>query len=159
MEFQLTYFKSWKMMLWKYYTQYASKSGKLSRLSFLMTAGLEKCQLSFQPKETQCQSMFKLLQIALISHTSKVMLRILLARLQQNVNCEIPDVQAEFWKGRGTRFQIANIHWVIKKEKSSRKTSTFALLTMSKPLTVWVVINCGKFLKSWEYQATWPASW
>ena len=71
--------------------------------------------------------------ISLISYASKVMLKILQARLQQYMNCELPDVQAGFRKGRGTRDQVANIHWIIKKE-SSRKTSTFALLTMPKPL-------------------------
>ena len=72
----------------------------------------------------------------LISHASKVTLKILQARLQQYVNCELPDVQAGFRKGRGTRDQIANIHWIIEKEGSSRKTSTSVLLTMPKPLTV-----------------------
>ena len=76
---------------------------------------------------------------------SKVTLKILQARFQQYVNQGIPDVQAGFRKGRGTRDQIANIHWVIKKQESSRKTSTSALLTTSKPLTVWITMNCGKF--------------
>ena len=76
--------------------------------------------------------------IALISHASKVMLKILQARLQQYVNCELPDVQAGFRKARETRDQIANIHWIIEKTKSSRETSTSALLTMSKPLTMWI---------------------
>ena len=68
---------------------------------------------------------------------------------KQYVNCELPDVRAGFRKGRGTRDQIANIHW--KKQESSRKTSISALLTMPKPLTVWITINCGKFCKRWEY--------
>ena len=77
--------------------------------------------------------------IALISHTSKLMLKILQARLQQYVNHEIPDVQAEFRKGRGTRDQIANIFGSSKKQESPRKkTSISALLTMPKPLTVWI---------------------
>ena len=92
--------------------------------------------------------------IALISHASKVMLKILHARLQQYVNRELPDVQAGFRKGRGTRDQIANIYWIIKKQESSRKTSISALLTMPKPLTVWITINCEKFFKRWEYQTT-----
>ena len=92
--------------------------------------------------------------IALISHASKVMLKILQARLQQYMNHEIPDVQAGFRKGRGTRDQIANIRWITEKKESSRKTSISALLTMPKPLTVWITINCGKFFKSWEYQTT-----
>ena len=80
------------------------------------------------------------------SHASKVMRKILQARLQQYVNCELPDVQAGFRKGRGTRDQIANIGWIIEKAReSSRKTSISALLTMPKPLTVWITINCGKF--------------
>ena len=83
--------------------------------------------------------------IALTSHTSKVMLKILQARLPQHMNCELLDVQAGFRKGRGTRDQIANIHWIVEKQESSRKTSISALLTMPKPLTVWITINCGKF--------------
>ena len=83
--------------------------------------------------------------IALISHTSKVMLKILQVRLQRYVNHELPDVQAGFRKGRGTRDQIANIRWIIKEAKGSRKTSSSALLTMPKPLTMWITRNCGKF--------------
>ena len=96
--------------------------------------------------------------IALISHASKVMFKILQTRFQQYVNHELPDVQAGFRKGRGTRDQIANICWIIKKARVP-KTSTSALLTMPKPLIVWITTNCGKFLKRWEYQTTWPASW
>ena len=92
--------------------------------------------------------------IALISHTSKVVLKILQARLQQCMNHELPDVQAGFKKGRGTRDQIANIAGSSKRQESSRKTSISALLTMPKPLTVRITINCGKFFKRWEYQTT-----
>ena len=80
-----------------------------------------------------------------MSHATKVMLKILQARLQQYVNRELPDVQAGFRKGRGTRDQIANIHWIIEKSREFQKTSISALLTMPKPLTVWITINCGKF--------------
>ena len=73
------------------------------------------------------------------------MLNILQARLQQYMNRELPDVQAGFTKVRGTRDQTANIFWIIEKQESSRKTSTFALLTMPKPLTAWITTNCGKF--------------
>ena len=73
------------------------------------------------------------------------MLKILQARLQQYVNRELPDIQAGFRKGRGTRDQIANIRWIIKKARKFQKNITSALLTMSKPLTVWTTINCGKF--------------
>ena len=80
------------------------------------------------------------------SHTlGKVMLKILQTRLRHYVNRELPDVQAGFRKGRGTRDQIANIRWIIKKQESSRRISVSALLTMPKPLTVWITINCGKF--------------
>ena len=79
------------------------------------------------------------------------MLKILQARLQQYVNCELAGVQAAFRKGRGTRGQIA--------KESSRKTSISALLTMTKPLSVWITIHCGEFWKRWEYQTTWPAFW
>ena len=73
------------------------------------------------------------------------MLKILQARLQQYMNHELPDVQAGFRKGRGTRDQVSNIHWIIKKAREFQKTSISALLTMPKPLTVWITINCGKF--------------
>ena len=97
--------------------------------------------------------------IALISHTSKVMLKILQARLQQYVNCELPDVQARFRRGRGTRDQIANINWIMEKAREFQKSISSALLTMKKLLTVWITINCGEFWKRWESQTTWPASW
>ena len=81
------------------------------------------------------------------------MLKILQARLQQYMSCELPDVQAGFREGRGTRDQIANIHWIIKKAREfQKKTSISALLTMPMPLTVWITRNCGKFFKRWEYQ-------
>ena len=73
------------------------------------------------------------------------MLKILQARLKQYMNCELPDVQAGFRKGRGTRDQIANICWIIETAREFQKTSISALLTMPKPLTVWITINCGKF--------------
>ena len=81
----------------------------------------------------------------LISHASKVLLKILQARLQRYVNRELPDVQAGFRKGRGTTDQIATPTGSSKKQESSRKTSISVLLTMPKPLTVWTTINCAKF--------------
>ena len=97
------------------------------------------------PKKSNAKACSNYCTIALISHASKVMLKILQARLQQYMNCELPDVQAGFRKGRGTREQIANICWIIEKAESSRKISISALLTMPKPLTVWITRNCGKF--------------
>ena len=99
------------------------------------------------PKKGNAKECSNYRTIALISHTSKVMLKILQARLQQYLNRELPDVQAGFRKGRGTRDQIANICWIMEKarEMQGKKKSTSALLTMPKPLTVWITIYCGKF--------------
>ena len=96
---------------------------------------------------------------ALISHASKVMLKILQARLQQYVNREFPDVQAGFRKGRGTRDQMANICWIIEKAREFQKSIYFSLLIMPKRLTVWITTNSEKFWNRLEYQTTWPASW
>ena len=112
------------------------------------------------PKKGNAKECSNYRTIALLSHSRKVMLKILQARLQQYVNCELPDVQAGFRKSRGTRDQIANIRWIIVKSKRvPEKISTCALLTTPKPLTVWITINRGKFWMRWEYQTTWPASW
>ena len=98
------------------------------------------------PKKGNAKECSNYCTIVLISHACKVMLKILQARLQQYMNCKLPDVQAGFRKGRGTRDQIANICWIIKKEREfQKKTSIPALLTMPKPLTLWITINCGKF--------------
>ena len=105
------------------------------------------------PKKGNAKECSNYCKIALISHASKVMLKILQARLQQYVNHELPDFQAGFIKGRGTRDQIANISWITKKAREFRKTST-ASLSMLKPLTVWVTTNYRKFLKRWAYQTT-----
>ena len=95
------------------------------------------------------------------------MLKILQARLQQYMNHELPDVQAGFRNGRGTRDQIANIHWIIAKVREFQKTSPpkkkvdvfyLSLLNMPKPLTVWITTNSGKFLKRCDYQMISPAS-
>ena len=141
-------------MLWKCCTQYASKFGKLS--TDLRT---EKDKFSFRQKSNAKKSS-NYHTIALISHASKVMLKILQARLQQYVNHELQDVQGGFRKGRGTReIKLPTSAGSLKKQESSRKTSISALLTMSKPLTVWITINCGNFWKRWKYQTTRSASW
>ena len=87
------------------------------------------------------------------------MLKILQARLQQYMNCELPAVQAGFRKGRGTRDQSANIHWIMEKAREFHKNIYFCFIDYVKPLIVWITINCGKFWKRWQYQTTWPASW
>ena len=92
-----------------------------------VATGLEKVSFHFNPKERQCQRMLRLLTIALISHASKVMLKILQARLQQYVNCELPDVQAGFRKGRGTRDQIANIRWIMEKAREFQTKHLYLL--------------------------------
>ena len=111
------------------------------------------------PKKDNAKEYANYRTIALISHTSKVMLKILQARLQQYVNHELPDVQAGFTKGRGARDQIANIFWIMEKAREFQKNIYFCFIDYAKALTVWITINCGKFWKRWEYQTTWPASW
>ena len=106
------------------------------------------------PKKVNAKECSNYRTIALISHTSKVMLKILQARLQQYVNQKLLHVQAGFRKGGGGRDPIANIHWIIEKamefqKKKKKKKSTSALLIMPKPLTVWIIKNCGKFFKRW----------
>ena len=104
--------------------------------------------------------------IALISHTSKVMLKSLQARLQQYMNCELPDVQAGFRKGRGTRDQIANVLWIIKKAKKFQKNIYFCFIDYAKAFhcvdhnKLWEILffSFGKFLKRWEYLTTLSAS-
>ena len=86
------------------------------------------------------------------------MLKILQARLQQYMKRELPDVQAGFRKGRGTRDQIANICWIIEKARELQKNIYFCFVDYVKAI-VWITINCGKFWKRWAYQTTWPASW
>ena len=89
----------------------------------------------------------------LISHASKVMLKSLHSRLQHYTNQELPDIQAGFRKGRGTSDQIANICWIIEKaRKFQKKTCISVSLTTLKPLIIWIMTNCGKLLKRWEYQ-------
>ena len=149
MEFQLNYSKSWKMMLWKCCTQYASKFGKLS-------SGHRTGKVSFHSNSKECSNYCT---IALISHAGKVMLKILQARLQQYMNHELLDVQAGFIPSEEPEIKLPTSTGSQKKQESSRKTSTSALLTTPKPLTVWITTNCGKFWKRWEYQPTWLASW
>ena len=95
---------------------------------------------------------------AAAAHASKVMLKNLQVKLQQYMNCELPDVQAGFRKGRQPEIKLPTSAGSWKKQESSRKTSISALLTMSKPLTIWITTNCGKFFKRWAYQTIWSAS-
>ena len=97
--------------------------------------------------------------LSLHSHTSKVMLKILQARLQQYMNRELPYVQAGLRKGRGTRDQIANICWIIKKAREFQKNIYFCFIDYAKAFDCVITTKCGKLWKRWEYQTTWPASW
>ena len=113
------------------------------------------------PKKGNAKECSNYRTIALISHASKVMLKILQARLKQCVNCELLDIQAGFRKGRGIRDQIANIRWIIKKAREFQEKHLFLLYWLCQSLwlcgsQLWS--NCGNFFKRWEYQSTWCAS-
>ena len=110
-----------------------------------VATGLEKVSLQPIPKKGNVKECSNYRRIALISHASKVMLKILQARLQQYVNCELLDVQAGFRKAEDPDIKLPTSAGSSKKQESSRKTTISALLTMPKPLTVWITINCGKF--------------
>ena len=138
MEFQLSYFKSWKMMLWKCCTQYTSKFGKLSS-----GHRTEKGQFSFQALR---KAMMKNVQTTAQFHSSHmlVIFKILQARLQQYVNRELPDVQARFRKGRGTRDQTANIWWIIRKAREFQKSIYFCSIDYAK------AFDCVDHNKLWK---------
>ena len=106
------------------------------------------------PKKDNAKECSNYHTIALISHASKVKLKILQARLQQYVNYELTDVQVGFSKGRGTRDQIANIHWIIEKAREFQKNIYYCFTDLPKSLTAWITINCGQFFKRWEYKTT-----
>ena len=119
---------------------------------------LEKVSLHSNLKERQCQKCSNYCTIALISHASKVMLKILQARVQQYMNREFPMFRLVLEKTEEPEIILPTSAGSSKKQESSKKTSISALLTMPKPLTLWITINCGKFFKRWEYQTTQPAS-
>ena len=120
-----------------------------------VTTGLEKVSFLSNFKERQFQECSDYHTIVLISYTDMVMLKILQAMFQQYVNWELPDIHVRFRKGRGTRDQITNIHWITEKaRKFQEKKCISASLTMIKALTVWITTNCEKFLKRWEHLTT-----
>ena len=121
-----------------------------------VATGLEKVSFHSNPKERQCQRRLKLPHNCTHLTFCKIMLKILQARFQQYMNHELPDVQAGFRKGRGTRDQIANICWIIEKTREFQKSIYFCFIDYAKPLTVWITKKTGKFLKRWEYQTTLP---
>ena len=119
--------------------------------------GLENVVFIPIPKKGNAKECSNYHKIALISHASKVMLKILQTRLQQYVNFQMFKLVLE--KAEEPEIKLPTSSGSSKKQESSRETSISALLTMPKPLTVWITINCGKFWKRWKYQTTWPASW
>ena len=125
-------------------SQYASKFENSA-----VATGLEKVSFHSNPKERQCQRMLKLPHNCTHSHTSKVMLKILQARLQQYVNHELPDVQAGFRKGRGTRDQIASICWIIKKAREFQKNINVCFIDYAKAFDcvdhnkLWIILSHG----------------
>ena len=143
MEFQLSYFKSWKMMLWKCCTQYASKFGKLSS-GHWVTVDWKGSLFIPLPKKGNPKECSNCHTIALVSHASKVMLKILQVRLHQYMSRELPDVQAGFRKGRGTRDQFSNIHWIIEKAREFQKNIYFCFIGYAK------AFNCADHNKLWK---------
>ena len=125
-----------------------------------VATGLEKVSFHSNPlpKKGNVKECSNYCTIALISHTRKIMLKIHQARFQQYVNCELPDVQAGFRKAGGTRDQISNKCWIIEKAREFQKNIYFCFIDYTKPLTVWITTNCGKFLNLWKFQTTLPAS-
>ena len=141
-------------MLWKCYTQYVSKFGKLS--SGHRTG---KGQFSFQSQRKAIQRMLNYHTVALISHSSKVMLKFSKPGFSNTWTVNFQMFKLVLEKAEEPEIKLPTSAGSLKKQKSSRKTSAFALLTMPKPLTVWITINCGKFFNRWEYQTSWPVSW
>ena len=110
-----------------------------------MATGLEKVSFHSNPKERQCQRMLKLPHNCTYLTPRTVMLKILQTRLQQYMNHELSDVQAGFRKGRGTRDQIANTHWIVEKARAFQKNIYFCFIDYAKPWTVWTTTNSGKY--------------
>ena len=155
MEFQWSYFKSWKMMLWKCCPQYASKFGKLS--SGHRTG---KCPFSFQ---SQRKAVPKNAQTTTQLHSSHTLVKYCLKFFKPSfsntwtVNFQVFKLVLE--KAEEPEIKLPTSDGSSNKQENFRKTSISDLLTMPKPLTVWTTTNCGKFWKRWEWQTTWPASW
>ena len=155
MEFQLSYFKSLKVMLWKCCTQYVSKFGKLSS-----GHRTRKSQFLFQ---SQRKAMLNNARTTSQLHSSHMLAKYCSKFFKPGfnskwtVNFQIFKLDSE--KAEEPEIKLPTSAGSWRKQESSRKTSTSALLTIAKPLTVWITINCGKFWERWEYQITWPAPW
>ena len=154
MEFQLSYFKSWKMMLWKCCTQYARKFWKQQwpqdwKMSVFIPI----------PKKGKAKECSNYHTIALISHASKVMFKFPKPGFNSTWTMNVQMFKLDLEKAEEPEIKLPTTAGLWKKQECSRKTSISALLTIPKPLTVWITVNCGKFWKRWEYQTTWLASW
>ena len=123
-----------------------------------VAVGLEKVSFHPSPKKDNAKECSNYCTIALISHATKVMLKILKDMLQQYVNWELPDAQAGFRQDRGITNQITNNRWIIEKPRELQKNIYFCLIYYVKAF-VWITANCGKFFKRWEYQTMLPVSW
>ena len=123
-----------------------------------VATGLEEVSVHFSPRKGNAKECSNYHTVALILYASKVILKILQARLQQYVNQELPDVQAGFRKGRGTRDQIANICWIVEKAREFQKNIYFCFIDYAKAFDCVDHNKLGKFLKRWEYQTTFSAS-
>ena len=149
MEFQLSYLKSWKMMLHSICQQISAVATGLEKVSFIPI-----------PKKGNAKECSNYHTIVLISNASKVMRKILQARLQQYVNRELPDVQAGVRKGRGTRDQIANIRWIMEKAKELQENIYFCFIDDAKAFDYVDHKKLWKILKEMGIpETTWPASW
>ena len=155
MEFQWSYFKSWKIMLWKCCTQYASKFGKL-RSDHKTGKGQFSCQ-------SQRKAMPKNVQTTTQLHSSHTLVKqwskFSKPGFSNTWTVSFQMFKLVLEKAEEPEIKLSTSAGSCKKQESSRKTSISVLLTMPKPLTVWMTINCGKFWKRWAYQTTWPASW
>ena len=123
-----------------------------------VATGLEKVSFHSNPKKGNAKKCSNYCTIVLISHARKVLLKILQARLQQYINQNFQMFKLDLEKAKEPEIKLSTAAGSSKKQESFRKTSISALLTIPKPLTVWITINCGKFWKRWEYQTTRPAS-
>ena len=124
-----------------------------------VATGLKNFSFHSNPKERQCQRMFNYCTIALISHASKVCSKFSKPGFGNMWTVNFHMFKRVVEKAEEPEIKLPTFAGSWKKQESSRKTSISALLTMSKPLTMWITINRGKFWKIWEYQTTWPASW
>ena len=154
MEFQLSYSKSWKMMLWKCCTQYAN-NWKAQQ----WPQDWKRSVFIPVPKKGNAKECSNYCTIALISHSRKLMLKFCKLGFNSTWPKNFQMCKLDSEKAEEPEIKLPTSAGSLKKQESSRKTSTSALLTTPKPSTVWITTNCGKFFKRWEYQTTWPASW